>query len=195
MLVEEGILFGQLATLNSWPCVQPLLCLIYRKTSSNYVVDTSQSILKVHLISRVPRWSLLTDDDNSTYTESSIVNTPNNSRKFLGLRHDARRELKEEDVSGSDLNAATNKSGDAEREETLTEIRVARKSRIDWEFLVSKMISSLCIYITCCFLHTFIVKLIRLFKPTAKLPFILTYPKPQVHSKHFFTIFNTSSMV
>lgn len=197
MLVEEGILFEQLATLNSWPCAQPSLCLICLKTSSNYVVDTSQLIYKVYLISRIPRWSLLTDDDddNSTYTESSIVDNPNSSRKLLGLRHGGGggRGLEEEEVSGSDNNAAaTNQRGDAQTEDTSTEIHVARKSRIDWNFLVSKMLSSLCIYITCCFLHAFTVKLIRLFKPNAKLPFILTFPKPQVHSKHLFMIFITT---
>eukprot|EP00210_Caulerpa_lentillifera_P004972 g4746.t1 len=126
------------------------------------------------------KWSILANKENTSYTESSIITTPEISRKLLRLTNALNRRTMEDPIAQSIQYETSRDNGELQREGVSAEIQVQKRNRMDWDLLVSKLISSVLIYIVCCCLHVFMVKLVRLFKPNAKLPFILTFPKPQV---------------
>ena len=123
------------------------------------------------------RWSILSSQEKNS--AKSISATPESTAQRRKLMSNATTDWLDsvasayQDFSSSDQSLL-------EQEELSLTFQLDKGSNVTSAHFRGKLLTSLSIYIVCCCIHLLSVRLIRLFKRRAKLPFILTFPKPQV---------------
>ena len=171
-----AILFGQLGIRNSWPCVPVLPSRICQANSSRCLTVTSIAPpLCRRFVRTLFRWSLLSSEDKP----SAIVETTKTKDTPRQLESNATSDWLDSLTTtyGHFSDGADNSQTDVTERPT---VKATRRSRMTRSRLWAKIAISMAIYALCCCIHYFLTRIIRLFKPSVKLPFALTFPKPQV---------------